>query len=366
MKISVKDLCTFLDREVPLSFQESWDNSGLQVLAANDEISSALLTVDVTEEVLDEAVTLGCGLIISHHPLIFHPLKRLTGSTPAERIAAKAISTGVSIYSAHTSLDSVNGGISWKMAEKLSLRNVKVLVPLKGKLMKLVTYVPDLHVTKVRDAIFEAGAGVVGNYDCCSFSTGGHGTFRGNESSNPFVGEKGKLHTEQETRIETIFPSALKEKILKALLMAHPYEEVAYDIYLLENEHPSAGMGCIGEIDDALTEMEFVLRLSEVFNARGLRYSELGGRHVKRVALCGGAGSSFINEAVKAGADAFVTGDLKYHDFLDARGRILLADIGHFEGEKYTTEILHDLIIKKFPTFALRFSEINTNPINYL
>ncbi len=366
MKINISELCSYLDLAIPLSYQAGYDNSGIQVLAGDSETGSALLTLDVTEAVMEEAVVLGCGLIISHHPLLFHPLKKIAGRNQSERIAAAAIRNNISIYSAHTNLDFSPGGVSCKMAEKLSLKNVSVLSPLKDRLMKLVTWVPEAYIGAVRDAVFSAGAGVIGNYDQCSFNSSGYGTFRGGESSNPFAGEKGKIHHENEIRFETIFLAHLRDTVVRALIGSHPYEEVAYDIYSLQNEFSGAGEGCIGDLEEPLAEMDFLKKLSETFDARGLRYSDLAERKVRRIALCGGAGAALIGEAIKNKADAFVTGDVRYHDFGNAAGQILLADIGHFESEKYSTEILYDLIIKKFPTFALRFSERNTNPINYL
>jgi dinuclear metal center YbgI/SA1388 family protein len=366
MNVRVKDLCSFLDRAIPVSYQANYDNAGLQVFSGDTEISSALLAVDITEQVLEEAITLGCGLIITHHPLIFFPIKKITGKNHIERIISTALKNNISVYSAHTNLDSAPGGVSWKMAEKLSLKNVRVLLPMKNRLMKLVTYVPESHLEKVREAVFDAGAGVIGNYDRCSFNAGGYGTFRGNEASKPFVGERGKMHHENEIRFETILQSQLKERIVEALIKAHPYEEVAYDLYMLENEFYGAGEGCVGEIEPEMSEMDFLLRLSQVFDARGIRYSPLINRMVKRIAICGGAGAGMVGDAIRNGADVYVTGDVKYHDFGNVSGEILLADVGHFEGEKFSTEILYDLIIKKFPTFALRFSEKNTNPINYL
>ena len=364
--MKVKDICTYLDAVVPISFQESYDNSGLQVGDPENEIDAAMISLDVTEDVMDEAISTGCGLIITHHPLIFLPLKKLTSNAYIERILIKAVKNDVAIYSAHTNLDILRAGVSRKMAEKLDLQNIRILSPLKNRLLKLVTYIPEDHFEKVREAIFEAGAGVSGNYDKCSFSQPGTGSFRGGENTNPFAGGKGKFHLEKEIRIETILPTHVKDKVIAALLASHPYEEVAYDIYALENEYNEAGLGCIGEISEPVEEKEFLLYLSGILKAEGVRYSKLIGKKIKKVALCGGAGISLIGDAVKAGADAFVTADIKYHDFFDAGNRILVVDTGHYESERYSTEILYDLIMKKFPTFAVRFSETNTNPINYL
>lgn len=364
--MKLKEITTYLDTAVPLSFQEDYDNSGLQVGDPDKEISSALITLDVTEEILDEAIVSGCDLILSHHPVIFSGLKRITGLSLTEKILIRAIRDDIAIYSSHTNLDIFNAGVSRKMAQKLSLQNIKVLAPLKGRLNKLVTYIPESHLDKVREAVFNAGAGVIGNYDNCGFVAEGTGSFRGNESTNPYVGERGKMHFEKELRFETVFVSHLKDKVIKALISAHPYEEVAYDIYLLENNNVDFGLGCTGDLPEAKNESDFLKMVSDIFDARGLRNSKLSGRKIKKVALCGGSGASLLKDAISSGADAFVTGDIKYHNYFDAEGRILLVDTGHYESEKFATEIIYDLIIKKFPKFAVRFSKTDTNPINYL
>jgi dinuclear metal center YbgI/SA1388 family protein len=364
--MKLKELTQYLDSEIPLSFQEEYDNSGLQVGDPEKEIKSALLTLDVTEAVIDEAVENGDDFIISHHPVIFSGIKKLSGKTFTERIIFKAIKNEVSIYSAHTNLDVFGCGVSRKMAEKLNLQNIEVLAPLKGRLLKLVTYIPESHLNVVREAIFNAGAGVIGNYDSCGYVSQGTGSFRGGDQANPFVGEKGKLHFENEIRFETVLLSHLKETVIKALLDSHPYEEVAYDIYSLENKNVDFGLGCTGELSTELTGEEFLKLISGVFDSRGVRFSKPTGRNLKKIALCGGAGISLLQAAISSGADAFVTADVKYHNYFDAENRILLVDTGHYESEKFSTEILYDLIIKKFPKFAVRFSKTNTNPINYL
>jgi dinuclear metal center YbgI/SA1388 family protein len=364
--MKVKEICSYLDAVVPVSFQESYDNSGLQAGNPENEIRSALLSLDVTEDVIAEAKSLGCGLVITHHPLIFTPLKKLIGKTYVERVLMMALKHEIAIYSSHTNLDILKEGVSRKMAVKLNLQNVRVLSPLKNHLLKLVTYIPSDHLEKVRDALFAAGAGEIGNYDKCGFSIEGTGSFRGGVNTEPFAGEKGKFHLEKEIRFETIMLSHLKEQVIKALLATHPYEEVAYDLYSLENEYNGAGFGCIGELADSVEEIEFLNSVSEIFNAKGVKYSKLTGKKIKKVALCGGAGVNLLSDAVRAGAHAFITSDIRYHDYFHAANAILLVDTGHYESEKYSTEILYDLIIKKFPTFAVRFSETNTNPINYL
>jgi dinuclear metal center YbgI/SA1388 family protein len=364
--MKLKEICHHLDTVVPVSFQESYDNSGLQVGDQESEITAAMISLDVTEDIIEEAISTGCNLIVTHHPLIFHPLKKITGRNFTERIIIRALKNEIAIYSSHTNLDILKEGVSRKMAGLLNLQNIQILAPQKNKLLKLVTFIPEDHFEKVREAIFKAGAGVTGNYDKCSFSLQGTGSFRGGAGSVPFVGEIGKLHFEKEIRFETILPAYLKGQIIDALHEAHPYEEVAYDLYSLENEYREAGLGCTGELQDEVGEIDFLKHLYSVFSAEGVRYSKLTGKKIKTVALCGGAGIGLLNDAIKAGADIFVTSDIKYHDFFNAENRILLVDIGHYESEKFSTEILYDLIIKKFPTFAVRFSETNTNPINYL
>jgi len=362
----LSEICKYLDTSIPLSFQEEYDNSGLQIGFHESDVSSALLTIDITEDVIDEAVKKGCNLIVSHHPLLFKGLKKITGRSYTERILTRAIKEDIAIYSAHTNLDTVDFGVSRKMALKLHLKNVKVLAPLKNRLLKLVTFIPESHLEKVRSALFEAGAGVIGNYDQCSFTVAGRGSFRAGVNANPFVGESGKIHFENEIRLESILYSHIKESVIKALLSVHPYEEVAYDLYPLDNDNFETGLGCSGEFDQQMSESDFLNLISSTFLAGGVRYSKQTGRPVKKVALCGGSGASLISNAIAAGADAFVTADIKYHNFFDADNKILLVDTGHFESEKFTTEILYELIVKKFPKFAVRFSETNTNPINYL
>ncbi|NLV19164.1 MAG: Nif3-like dinuclear metal center hexameric protein [Bacteroidetes bacterium] len=359
-------LCSFLDSAIPLSLQEDYDNSGLQIGLPDMEIRSALISLDVNEDVVDEAIRYRCGVIISHHPLIFKAVKRLSDKSITERVIRKALTNNIAVYSAHTNLDMMPSGVSRKMAEKLDIQNIKVLSPLKGRLLKLITYIPEKSLDKVRKAVFDAGAGVIGNYDMCSFTVSGTGSFRGNKNTNPYAGERESLHFENEIRFETILFSHMTDKVVQALKETHPYEEVAYDIYKLENHNIDFGLGVSGNLPEAMKEIDFLRHLAKVYDAKGIRYSGNSGKIIKKVALCGGTGISLINEAFALQADAFITADIKYHNFFDAGGKILLIDIGHYESEKFAVEILFELIRKKFPTFALRFSEINTNPINYL
>jgi dinuclear metal center YbgI/SA1388 family protein len=363
--IKLKKITEALERMAPLSFQESYDNSGLQVGDPEMEISGILIALDVTEELVEEAVRLGYNLIISHHPVIFGGLKSLTGRTAPERIVARSIREGIAIYSAHTNFDSIPEGVNKAMADRLGLQNLKILDARKDLLKKIVVFVPVEQSEALRQAMFEAGAGHIGAYDQCSFNLEGSGTFRGLEGSDPFVGIPGVLHEEAETRVETIVPAHLTNRVVQAMLGAHPYEEVAYDIYPLENSAPGIGMGMLGELEDSMDEMVFLNFVKDRFGLSVIRHTELLGKEVKKVALCGGSGSFLMGKAIASGADVFVTGDLKYHQFFDAEGHILLMDIGHFESEQFTRELFYDLLIKKFPKFAIRLSETDTNPIKY-
>jgi dinuclear metal center YbgI/SA1388 family protein len=363
--MKIKDIINELEQFAPLTLQESYDNSGLLIGNTENECSGALITLDVTENVLEEAISKKFNLIISHHPLIFGGLKKITGSNATERITMNAIRNDIAIYAIHTNLDNIIDGVNAMICEKIGLKQVKPLVPGQKQLRKLITYCPVEHADVVRNAIFEAGAGHIGKYDSCSFNCEGTGTFKALEGANPFVGEINELHREHEIRIESIFPFFLENKIVKALLSVHPYEEVAYDIYTLENKNQQTGAGMKGILEHPLPKMAFLQLLKEQFKTGTIRYSDFNDKPIRSVAVCGGAGSFLIQKALSAGVDAFITGDIKYHDFFIPEGRILLADIGHYESEQYTKELLFNQITKIFPTFAVRMSEHNTNSVHY-
>ena len=354
-----------LERFAPLSYQESYDNCGLLTGHRDMEVSGALLSLDCIESTIDEALARGCNLIIAHHPIIFGGLKRLNGTNYVERTIIKAIRNGIAIYACHTNLDNVKLGVNKKIADKLGLVNQRILAPKKSLLKKLVTFVPAGHLERVRSALFDAGAGNIGNYDQCSFMLEGTGSFRGNEHSNPVLGEKGKLSLEKETRLELIFEAVLQSGILSALRQSHPYEEVAYDIYQLENSYQDVGSGMTGELEEPIPEMEFLTLLKQVFNVKFLKHTALRQRAIKTVALCGGSGSFLLKNAINSKSDIYVSADFKYHEFFDAEGKIVVADIGHFETEQFTPEIFYEIISNKFPNFATYLTETNTNPVNY-
>ncbi len=363
--MQVREITGHIESFAPLSYQESYDNAGLQTGHPDQEVTAVLICIDITDAVIEEALRLEANLIISHHPLIFSGLKKLTGSNYTERLVIEAIRQNLSIYAAHTNLDAVHTGVNHKMGEKLGLKNTGILVPMADHLRKLVFFVPADHADTVRQDIFKAGAGHIGAYDMCSFSAPGEGTFRGSEESDPFVGEKGNMHTEPEYRVETIFPKERENQIIRALIRSHPYEEVAYDIYPLANKYDRAGSGAIGELEKPLDEQSFLRLLKERFNTSVIRHTGLLDKKIKRIALCGGSGSFLLSRAITSGADAFVSGDFKYHQFFDADSRILVADIGHYESEQFTKEIFYELLTKKFTKFAVYLSEVNTNPVNY-
>jgi len=363
--MQVKDIVAEIERFADPALKEDYDNVGLLVGSGSEKVSGVLITLDVTMDVLNEAIEKECNLIIAHHPLIFRGLKSITDRTETGRIVMKAIKKGIAIFAGHTNVDSVPEGVSGMMAKKLGLVNTAVLTPVKNRLRKLITYVPEQYAEKVRNAIFEAGAGVIGNYDSCSYNVSGTGTFRAGDNTDPFVGKKGELHLEPEVRIEVVMPEFITNRVVAAMHDVHPYEEVAYDIYSLENEWGGAGFGMAGELAEPMAEDDFLALLKSVFNVECLKHTALLNRPVKKVALCGGAGSELLKDAMRAGADVFVSGDFKYHQFFDAEKRILIADIGHFESEQFTKELFFEILTKKFSNFAIRLSEVNTNPIKY-
>jgi dinuclear metal center YbgI/SA1388 family protein len=361
----LKDVTNFLESFAPLNLQESYDNAGLITGDANTEIKTVLITLDVTEKVVDEAIEKNAQLIVAHHPIVFSGLKKFTGKNYVERTIIKALKNDIAIYAAHTNLDSVEGGVNQKICEKLGLQNCRILQPASGQLKKLVTFIPVEHLKPAREAVFSAGAGNIGNYDNCGFTTEGLGSFRGNENANPFVGEKGEIHNEKEVRFETIFPGYLQGKVIEALLKSHPYEEVAFDIYPIDNQFNKTGMGMIGTVATPVSETGFLKQLKSTFNTGVIKHTALKGKTIEKVAVCGGAGSFLLNAAIAAGADIFVSSDFKYHQFFDAENKIVIADIGHFESEQFTKELFYELLMKNFPKFAVHLSEVNTNPVFY-
>ena len=362
----LSEIISYLNSEIPPALQENYDNCGLLIGNAESDITGILICLDITDEIMDEAIKKNCNLILSHHPLIFTGIKSLTGRNDTERMVIRAIKENIAVYALHTNLDNHFEGVNRLLCVKLGILNAEILRPMHDKLRKLVTFCPRSHSEAVREAIFKAGAGQIGNYDFCSYSSPGEGTFRALNGANPFVGKQGELHTETEMRIETIFPSYFENIIISALKQAHPYEEVAYDIYPLLNTHPRIGAGMIGTLPEAVDAQEFLIHVKKNLQIRCIRHTVLKNKKIQKIAVCGGSGSFLINDAISCGADIYMTGDIKYHDFFIPENKMILADIGHYESEQFTKELIYTLLKKKFTTFALFISGTNTNPVNYL
>jgi dinuclear metal center YbgI/SA1388 family protein len=364
--MKVKDILHIIEQVAPIPLQEEFDNSGVQVGDVNQEAKGAIVCIDVTESVVDEAVSLGCNLIVSHHPLAFRAFKSLTGKNYVERCMMKACKHDIVVYAAHTNLDNASQGINRYLADMLNLQHVRILDPQKNKLIKLVTFVPRSHAELVRSTLFNAGAGHIGNYDSCSYNVSGEGTFRAGDGSNPFVGEIDELHAEPETRIEVILPAYKQSEVQRALIAVHPYEEPVYDFYALENVWLGAGSGIVGTLPEEMDEEDFLYLLKDTFNLKMIQHSAIRGKTVRDVAVCSGSGAFLIPKAISYSADVFITGDAKYNDFYDVEDKLLLAVVGHYESEIFTKNIFFDIISKKYPTFAVYMSGFDVNPVNYL
>ncbi|SFU62289.1 dinuclear metal center protein, YbgI/SA1388 family [Pustulibacterium marinum] len=362
----VQNVIQAIEKLAPLPYAEDFDNVGLLVGQRTQEVTGVLVTLDTLENIVDEAIENNCNLIVSFHPIIFGGLKKINGSNYIERVVLKAIKNDIAIYAMHTALDNQINGVNGKICDVLGLENRTVLIPQKGTIKKLVTFVPKSNAEKVRNELFDAEGGSIGNYDHCSFNVEGTGTFKGNEASNPVIGEKGKVHFEEEVQISITFPKHAESKILKALFTAHPYEEVAYEITTLENKNQHIGMGMIGELPEAMEELDFLHYLKEKMNTDCIRHSALRNKPVKKVAVLGGSGAFAISNAKNAGADVYITADVKYHEFYKAENQLIVADIGHYESEQFTKNLLVEHLTKNFPNFAIILSTRNTNPIKYL
>jgi dinuclear metal center YbgI/SA1388 family protein len=365
-RLRIQDVTDFLESFAPLAYQEPYDNCGLLTGESGQEVSGILVTLDCTEAVVDEAVARGCNLIIAHHPILFKGVKKLTGANYVERTVIKAIRKNIGIYAIHTNLDNVHQGVNRKICEKIGLEQVRTLAPKPQTLTKLVTFIPPEQREKVLEALYAAGAGQIGNYENCSFSVEGKGTFKPNENANPAVGERLVQEVVSESRVEVIFPSYLESKVLRELKMAHPYEEVAYYFTSLNNVNQEVGSGMIGELPYSQEPSEFLKRLKVSMDLKVIRHTRLLDQPIKKIAVCGGSGSFLLPQARRAGADLYISADFKYHEFFDAEDQLIVADIGHYESEVFTKELLGEVLTKKFPTFAINFSTTVTNPISYL
>ncbi len=363
--MTVREITSYLESLAPLSLQESYDNCGLITGSPQDEVTGVLVSLDCTEEVVDEAVRLGLSMIVSHHPIVFRGLKKFNGKNYVERTVINAIRNNIAIYAIHTNFDNYLHGVNAEIGERLGLKDLRILAPKSEILSKLVCYVPHNYSERVLDEMFSAGAGKIGNYGECSFQMEGTGTFYPMEGANPAEGEVGKRSEVSEKRVEVLVDAHRGPQVIAAMKAAHPYEEVAYELYPLLNENQTVGSGMIGRLEESVSELDFLAFVKETFHCGSIRHTHLLGRPVETVAFCGGAGSFLLSQAKRQGADVFITGDFKYHEFFDAENQIVIADIGHFESEQFTSQRLAGLLTKKFPKFAVRLTEVVTNPINY-
>ncbi|MEQ6119275.1 Nif3-like dinuclear metal center hexameric protein [Reichenbachiella sp. MALMAid0571] len=363
--MKVKDIIHQLENWAPPAYQESYDNARLITGDANTILKGVLITLDCIEEVVQEAIEKKCNLIIAHHPIVFKGLKSLTGSNYIERTIIKAIKNDIAIYAIHTNLDNVHNGVNKKIADLLELSDLKVLAPKPSTLSKLVTFVPSENTDSVLNKLHEAGAGMIGNYDHCSFTTEGIGTFKPNDIATPYIGESNKKEKLKENRIEVIFPTHLERGILNTLRKIHPYEEVAYYISVLSNSNQEVGAGLIGNLKNEMTSLDFLNYVKEKFNLKIIKHTKIHKSKIIRIAVCGGAGSFLLSNAKGAKADVFITADYKYHEFFDAENQITILDIGHYESEVFTKELIYDFLKEKIANIALNLSEVVTNPINY-
>ncbi len=359
------DIINFLETVAPASLQESYDNAGLIYGSTGTECTGAIVCLDITDQVIEEAVKFNCNFVIAHHPLVFKALKKINPEHGISRVLVNAIKKDISIYAIHTNLDNVISGVNMKIADKIGLKKLEILDKKTGLVKKLVCFVPTSHLEVLQSALFNAGAGHIGNYNECSFATEGKGTFKAGKDANPFVGDIGVRHAENEMRLEVVFSVWQQKAVVAAMKASHPYEEIAYDIMSVDYPHQEVGAGLLGELAEPLESNSFFKMVKEIFQVPVIRHSPLTGKTIKKVAICGGAGSFLISNAIAAGADIFLTADLKYHDFFEADGRIILADMGHYESEQFTQDLLIDLLKQKFPNFAVLKTGVATNPVNY-
>jgi dinuclear metal center YbgI/SA1388 family protein len=366
MAVAIREIVDYLQELAPPRLQENYDNSGVVVGDIGQGCTGILVCLDSIESVIDEAIEKGCNLVIAHHPIVFSGLKSLTGKTYIERVVLKAIKNDIVIFSIHTNLDNVIEGVNGVMAKVLGLKNVSVLAPKTAVLRKLSVFVPITHSEEVKSALFKAGAGHIGNYSECSFTVEGKGTFKAEKEANPYVGQLNERHTEAECKIEVVLPFYKEGQVIEALLKAHPYEEVAYDLFDLRNVSTQIGAGIVGELEQEIELNEFLQHIKRTFSVSMLRYTAIEQKKVKRIAYCGGSGSFLISESIQKKADIFITADVKYHQFFDAENKLCLVDIGHYESEFLIIKFLVDKLKEKFTTFAVLLTNVNTNPINFL
>jgi dinuclear metal center YbgI/SA1388 family protein len=363
--MKIQEIVSLLENIAPPHLQESYDNAGLLTGNTDWECTGIIVALDTLETVVQEAIDKNCNLVVAHHPIVFSGLKKITGKNYVERTIIAAIKNDIAVYAIHTNIDNLLNGVNGRMADRLGLVNRQILQPKNNQLKKLSVFVPATHAENIRMAIFNAGGGEIGNYSECSFNSNGEGTFKAGDNTSPFVGKKGERHTESEVKVEVVINAWMENKVLQAMLHAHPYEEVAYDVIAMDNRHPSVGSGITGYLKAPLAETDFLHLIKNNFNLQVIRHTKLTGKMVNKVALCGGAGSFLTSAAVASGADFFISSDIKYHEFFDAEEKLVIADIGHYESEQYTIDLLFDILKEKYITFAVLKTGVITNPVSY-
>lgn len=363
--MKIREVISKIEKRIPLQQAEDFDNVGLLCGSWDRNVSGILICHDALENVVDEAIQKNCNLIVCFHPIIFSGLKSLTGKNYVERAVLKAIENKIAIYAIHTAFDNDFFGVNYGICNQLGLKNLKILQPKKNNLKQLTVFVPKEHAEKVREALFAAGAGSIGFYDECSFTINGDGTFRPGEGSNPFSGQQNIRENADEDMISVIFEDYKQVQVVSAMKNAHPYEEVAHQVYSLDNANQYAGLGMYGDFEEPLDEKDFLKIVREKFNLEVIRHSGFNNKKIKRVGVLGGSGAGGIRSAVSKKCDAYLTGDVKYHDFFLAESKMLICDIGHFESEQFVTQQLFEIFSQKFTTFAISKSIEKTNPVNY-
>ena len=364
--MTISEIISVLEKMAPLFLQEPYDNSGLITGNKQTECTGALLCLDATEAVINDAISKNCNLVIAHHPIVFKGIKKFDADNYVDKTIITAIKNDIAIYACHTNMDNVINGVNGKIAEKLNLINRKILQPKPFLIQKLVAFVPIEHQEALEKSLFEAGAGEMGNYGECSFVSEGTGSFKPLEGAHPHTGSIGIRTIQKEAKVEVIFPIWKQSAVLNAMQNAHPYEEVAYELYMLQNKNQEIGSGIIAELEQSMDTKDFLNDLKSIFNVKCLKHTHIISNKIKKVAICGGSGSFLIQDAIRANADVFITSDIKYHDFFEANDKLVLVDIGHFESEQFTIELFADVLKNNFPTFAHFKTDVHTNPVKYL
>lgn len=366
----VKELIKYLEDWAPPGAAWEKDNVGLLVGSGDEKIENIFLSLELTGEVLEQALKKNCNFIFTHHPLIFNPVKNLdVNKNPNSKLIYKLIKNDINLFSAHTNLDFTKDGVSFTLAKKLKLNKITFLKNEESNQFKVVVFLPETNLDEVASAMFNQGAGIIGEYNNCSFRTNGIGTFKGSANSNPFIGKKENFEKANEVRLEVLVDSWKLNKVINAMLKSHPYEEPAYDIYPLRNKNVNYGAGAIGELDNEMNVNEFLKHVEKSLLLSNFRFVNGNKRRIKKVAVCGGSGSELLNDAISKNADVFITADIKYHTFHDAKNKILLIDAGHYETEvvilKIVEEKIKKLIKEKKENIKVYKYSSSTNPVKF-